>query len=240
MPPGVPSVKRPMPIIAVAPARHMDDYLASLKQAGADELVLEYGRHDADEVADRVGGVVLLGGGDVDPRLYGETPHASFEPADAGRDSYEIALARAAVARDVPLLAICRGLQVLNVALGGTLVQDIPTQVPRAAEHSLRHPKDRLAHTITVRRDTRLHDMLGSLVSDAGICEVNSRHHQSVKVPGQHLVVSATAPDGVVEAAEDPRRRFCVGVQWHPENFCDARRFQALFDAFVRAASTGR
>jgi putative glutamine amidotransferase len=215
----------------------MDDYLACLKQAGADELVLEYGHHDPADVLARVDGVVLLGGADVDPQLYGEPPHASFDPADAGRDGYEIALARAAVARDIPLLAICRGLQVLNVALGGTLVQDIPTQVRGAVEHALRTPKDAIAHTIVIAPDTRLRALLAPLLSSAGTCEVNSRHHQAVKDLGDGLILSAAAPDAIVEAAEHPDLRFCIGVQWHPENFSDTRRFQGLFNAFVGAAS---
>jgi putative glutamine amidotransferase len=135
------------------------------------------------------------------------------------------------------VLAICRGLQVLNVALGGTLVQDIPTQVTGAVEHSVRIPKNALAHTILVSPKTRLRALLGPLVSDAGTCEVNSRHHQAVKALGSGLKVCATAPDGVVEAAEHPDLRFCVGVQWHPENFSDTRRFRSLFDAFVKSAS---
>lgn len=226
-----------MPTIAVAPARRMDDYLASLEQAGADELMLEYGRHPPAEILDGVGGVVLLGGADVDPQLYGEAPHPSFDPADQGRDAYEIALAQAAVERNVPLLAICRGLQVLNVALGGTLIQDIPTQVPGAVAHTVRIPKDKLAHTIAVAAGSRLRALLAPRLSVEGTCEVNSRHHQAVERLGRGLIVSASAPDGVIEAVEHPSLTFCVGVQWHPENFCDTRRFQDLFDAFVEAAA---
>ena len=191
-------------MIAVAPATHMDDYLAALRAAGADCLRLDYDRHDPADVLSSVRGVILLGGADVDPLHYGEARHVAFQPALEGRDEYELALAREAVRRDVPLLAICRGLQVLNVALGGTLVQDIPSQVAGPLPHGQpsSEPKDKIAHRVSVERGSRLAGMLAPVLDGSGMCAVNSRHHQAVKAPGEGLVVTATSSDGVVEAAE--------------------------------------
>lgn len=228
-----------MSLIAIAPAHRMDDYLAALAAAGADELVLEYGRHPPEAIVSRVGGVILLGGADLHPRLYGEAAHETYKEAGGDRDAYEIALAQAAVARDVPLLAICRGLQVLNVALGGTLVQDIPSQVPGALDHTRRGtgvPRDEKAHLVDIVPGSRLAGILGASVADDGTCAVNSRHHQSIKRIADGLVTTATASDGVIEAAERPQSRFCVGVQWHPENFWRTGEFKELFKAFVDAA----
>jgi putative glutamine amidotransferase len=228
-----------MSLIAIAPAHHMDDYLASLREAGADELVLEYGHHDPADVVTRVNGVILLGGADVDPRWYGEAPHATYHEAGDDRDQYEIALARAAVRADVPLLAICRGLQVLNVALGGSLVQDIPSQVPDALDHGRRVPglaRDERAHPVAVEPSSLLARILGTAIDADGQCLVNSRHHQAMARVADGLVVTATSSDGVVEAAERPASRFCVGVQWHPENFWRTGEFQPIFTRFVEAA----
>jgi putative glutamine amidotransferase len=138
--------------------------------------------------------------------------------------------------QDVPLLAICRGAQVLNVAAGGTLVQDIPTAVTTDLSHRLTEPKNFVAHDIQVAVDSRLHSALGTAVSASCACRVNSRHHQSVGKLGRHLHASATAPDGVIEGIEAPDATFCLGVQWHPENFWRTGEFKPLFDAFVAAA----
>jgi putative glutamine amidotransferase len=137
---------------------------------------------------------------------------------------------------DLPVLAICRGSQVLNVAAGGTLVQDIPSAVNTDLTHSLELPKDCVAHDIHIVSDTRLHAALGGAVDASCACRVNSRHHQSVGALGRSLVASAAAPDGVIEGIEAPEARFCVGVQWHPENFWRTGEFRPLFDAFVAAA----
>ena len=137
---------------------------------------------------------------------------------------------------NLPVLAICRGSQVLNVAAGGTLVQDIPSAVTTDLAHSVEIPKDSIAHEIRITNDSRLHAALGSAVDGSCACRVNSRHHQSVGRLGRRLVASATAPDGVIEGIEAPDAAFCVGVQWHPENFWRTGEFRPLFDAFIAAA----
>jgi putative glutamine amidotransferase len=187
-------------------------------------------------VVSEIDGLVLTGGGDVDPVFYREERHPSVEDAEPGRDEFELDLARRAMEADLPLLAICRGAQVLNVAAGGTLVQDIPSAVSTDLAHSVATPPTADCHDITVARGSRLAAALGPAVAASCTCRVNSRHHQSVGRLGAGLVASATAPDGVVEAIEAPAARFCVGVQWHPENFWRSGEFTPLFEAFVASA----
>jgi putative glutamine amidotransferase len=186
-----------------------------------------------------IDGLMLTGGDDVAPSRYGEAPHATVVEAEAGRDEFESALIIAARARDLPIFAICRGVQILNVACGGTLVQDIPTQVAGALAHSLpvpQHEPYALAHEVWVDKDSLLAKLMRERLVDEAL-EVNSRHHQAVKQVANGFVVSATAPDGVIEAMEDPRARFCLGVQWHPENFFRTGEFRALFEGFLEASA---
>jgi putative glutamine amidotransferase len=159
-------------------------------------------------------GLLLSGGGDILPALYGEEDSGLLWIVDEQRDRTELALARWALAEGLPLLAICRGMQVLNVAAGGTLIQDIPTQVLNGLTHSsvTGRPKSSVAHTIEVTRGSRLATLI-----DAGQSGVNSSHHQAVKDVGTGLVVTARAPDGIIEGLESPDHPFCIGVQWHPE-----------------------
>ena len=222
------------PLIAVTACAKPRDYEAALRRSGADLRVVSAGDTIANILAN-ADGVLLTGGGDVDPALYGEPVHPAFSAAEPGRDEFEIALAQAALAADLPLFAICRGVQVLNVARGGTLVQDIPNQLPGSFEHRIAEPPSSIAHEIAVTPGSLLDSILGEAVLD-GRCPVNSRHHQSIKAVGEGLVVTAVAADGIVEAVEDPSRRFCLGVQWHPENFVQTGEFASLFAEFTQAA----
>jgi putative glutamine amidotransferase len=187
----------------------------------------------ADVVRDAAG-VLLPGGGDVDPARYGEARHRTYDAAETGRDEFEIELVQRALDADLPIFAICRGIQVLNVARGGSLVQDIVDEIPSAGTHVLREPAFAIAHDIWVSMGSLLERLLRERLEDEG-CAVNSRHHQAVKRLGEGLIVTATAPDGVIEAVEDPAKRFCLGVQWHPENFYRTGEFSALFEGFVEA-----
>jgi putative glutamine amidotransferase len=223
------------PTIGVTRCSRLDDYIASVEQAGGRARVLEVSESPRKLVSE-LDGVLLTGGGDVDPVLYGEDRHATVEDAEPGRDEFEIDLARRAVEADLPMLAICRGAQVLNVAAGGTLVQDIPSAVTSELRHTIQEPKNAVAHDVRVAPGSRLEQALGSTVDAAHTCRVNSRHHQSVARVGRGLTATATAPDGVVEAIERADAAFCVGVQWHPENFWRGGEFSPLFDAFVAAA----
>ncbi len=223
------------PAIGVTRCSRLDDYVASVEGAGGRARVLDVSESPR-KLLSELDGVLLTGGGDVDPVLYGEDRHPTVDDAEPGRDEFEIDLARRAVAADLPLLAICRGAQVLNVAAGGTLVQDIPSAVTSELRHSLQEPKNAVAHDVRVTPGSRLEHALGPTVDAAHTCRVNSRHHQSVGRVGDGLAASAVAADGIVEAIERPDRSFCVGVQWHPENFWRTGEFAPLFEAFVTAA----
>jgi putative glutamine amidotransferase len=224
-----------MPVIAIAPCSRQHDYEEAVRRAGGEVRILDYEADPPATVIAEVDGILLPGGDDVQPSLYGEDPHPAFDAAEPGRDAYELELARRAADANVPLFAICRGIQVLNVSRGGTLVQDITSELPETVTHEVRETPHTIAHDVWVSEGTLLHQLLRERI-DGDACPVNSRHHQAVKQVGEGLVVSATAPDGVVEAVEDPSQRFCVGVQWHPENFYRTGEFRALFEAFVSAA----
>lgn len=217
------------PVIGIAWPK--PDYVASLEQAGARVRVLDAAVDLLPGAIDGCDGVLLTGGVDVDPNVYGEAPHPTVE-VDATRDDYEFALATLAITRDLPLLAICRGVQVLNVAAGGSLIQDLPSQHPSTTPHAINDPRNAIAHDVTVMPGTCLSVLLGHPTDIA----VNSRHHQAVKDVAHDFVVSAVSPDGVIEAIERPASTFCVGVQWHPENFWATGQFSGLFDGLVRAA----
>ena len=223
-----------MPTIALPPYRKLQDYIEVIRLLGGEPRVLDLRQDEPAEVITHVDGVLLPGGGDVDPARYGEPRHPTFDAPEEGRDPFELEIVTRALEADMPVLAICRGIQVLNVARGGSLIQDIPSQVPSAGDHMHREPATAVAHDVRVVAGTRLDQLLRDRLA-GGVCGVNSRHHQSVKALGDGLVISATAADGVIEAVEDPDRRFCVGVQWHPENFFRTGEFQELFAGFLRA-----
>jgi putative glutamine amidotransferase len=224
-----------LPTIGITRCSRLDDYVASVEQAGGRARVLDVSESPRKLVSE-LDGVLLTGGGDVDPVFYGEDRHETVEDAEPGRDEFELDLARRAVEADLPLLAICRGAQVLNVAAGGTLVQDIPSAVASELRHSIQEPKHAVAHDVTVTPGSQLERALGSGVDASHTCRVNSRHHQSIARLGGGLTASATAPDGIVEAVERADAAFCVGVQWHPENFWRTGEFSPLFDTFIAAA----
>src|SRR3954468_15301216 len=190
-----------LPVIGVTRCSRLDDYLASIERSGARPRVLEVSESPR-TVLETLDGVLLTGGGDVDPVFYGENRHQSVEDAEPGRDEFEIDLARRAMEQDLPILAICRGTQVLNVAAGGTLVQDIPTAIASDLTHTVKEPKDTVAHEVRVASDSRLHSALGSAVNPSCSCRVNSRHHQAVGTLGRRLIATAMASDGIIEAIE--------------------------------------
>jgi len=229
-----------MTVIGIANCRKLEDYRQSILHVGGEPHTL-HSSMAIEEALAGIDGLMLTGGGDVAPSRYGEVAHATVEEAEAGRDEFEIALVLAARARKLPILAICRGVQVLNVACGGTLVQDIPSQIAGALTHSLpvpQHQPYELAHEVWVDKDSLLARLMRERLVDEAL-EVNSRHHQAVKNVARGFVVTATAPDGVIEVIEDPEARFCLGVQWHPENFFRTGEFRALFEGFVEAAQKG-
>ena len=219
----------------VASAWLKPDYRASLEAAGA--RIRELTPDDPlPQALEGCSGLMLTGGVDVDPAEYGESDVHPTVELDPERDKYELALARLALSRDLPVLAICRGAQVLNTAAGGTLVQDIPSAFPGALNHQETDKKDEFVHDVTVAPGTCLWTLLAPQLRDEQSIPVNSRHHQSVASPAPGFIVSAVSPDGIVEAIEKPEAQFCVGVQWHPENFRRGGEFNTLFEGFVDAA----
>ncbi len=222
------------PVIGVTSCSKLPDYLKSVELAGGTPRVLRFDE-DPDAVVDEIDGLLLTGGGDVDPSVYGERRHPTVRDAEPGRDTFELAITRRAMERDVPVLAICRGAQVLNVAAGGSLVQDIPSEVDTMLTHTLEQP-DGVAHGVRVTKGSQLERALGPMLDESRRCRVNSRHHQAVGRVGDSLEVSARSEDGVVEAIERPDAAYCLGIQWHPENFWRTGEFRPLFDSFVTAA----
>lgn len=201
-------------------------YVRALARAGLVPIVLPTILEPDRAVAalDAAHGLVLTGGEDVDPALYGARPHPKLGDVDPTRDAAELALIRAALARRMPLLAICRGIQILNVALGGTLYQDLPSE--RAS--GIAHQDKDLRHEIRIEPDSLVHRTIGTLAA-----QVNSRHHQAIRDLAPGLKATAWAEDGVVEAVEptDGGAPWTLGVQWHPEDLVET----ALFNGFARA-----
>jgi gamma-glutamyl-gamma-aminobutyrate hydrolase PuuD len=187
----------------------------------------------APEYVARVDGLLLTGGDDVHPRFYGETPHPRIDLVDERRDAFEIALLRAARERGMPVFGICRGIQIINVALGGALYQDVPSQAESAVGHAQKTLREGSWHEIEIRPGTRLLEVLGETRT-----AVNSYHHQACRRVAPGLSVTATTSDGLVEALEDPGHPFFLAVQWHPEVLegGKAASSKRLFAAFVAAA----
>lgn len=190
-------------------------------------------------VYDRLDGVFLPGGADIDPVSYGSAPHPLCDKTDRDRDRVELALARWAIADGKPLLGVCRGMQLINLAAGGSLYQDIAEQKPGAIKHDYfpfagqNFARDYLAHDVDVVEGTRLAKIFG-----AGRLRVNSMHHQGVREIGRGLVASATASDGLIEGLEAPDASYVVAVQWHPEALTEKEsRARTLFRDFVATAS---
>ena len=214
-------------------------YCRSIALAGgAPALIpLELGELAWRSLYQRLDGLLLPGGVDIAPALYREAPHPKLGKVDDALDQAEMALARWALAEGLPLLGICRGIQTLNVAAGGSLYQDLPSQFPGALRHSFSppdYPRTHRAHAVHVEPGSRLAGILGARET-----MVNSRHHQAVRDLATGFVVSARAPDGVIEGIESGDVRFAVGVQWHPESLAaDDPQMLAIFEALVRAASS--
>ena len=205
-------------------------YVDSLRRAGAVPVLIPPQPENARELIEDLDGLLLAGGDDCDPAVYGETPHPSVEPMDPRRQANDFTLARAARERGIPTLGICLGVQVMNVAAGGTLIQDIASSIDTEIDHAS-EPTDRHRHEVFIEANTHLANILG-----ARELNVNSSHHQAIGRVAESLRVTAHAPDGIVEGLEDPGHPFYVGVQWHPEDMPHEESASALFGAFVDAA----
>jgi putative glutamine amidotransferase len=208
------------------------NYFEAIARAGGLPVALPHDPLLVDAWLELLDGLVVTGGAfDLDPALYGDAArHPTVRTKDR-RTAFEAAITRAALARDRPVLGICGGQQLLNVVLGGTLIQHIPDARPDALAHEQPNPRTEPGHDVVVLPGSLLHRITG-----VDLLPVNSAHHQAAETVGDGIVVSATAADGVIEAIEDPRARFCLGVQWHPE-YGVSRGDTALIEAFVREAA---
>ena len=208
-----------------------ENYCSAVTRAGGLPILLPHEPEQAARYLGLIDGLIVTGGAfDVDPALFGaEARHDSVTTKDR-RTAFELAITRAALGADKPVLGICGGQQLLNVALGGTLVQHIPDEIARPLAHEQPNPRNEPGHDVTVTPGTILHGITGT-----GRFAVNSAHHQAVKTVGPGVVIDAVAPDGVIEGIELPGKRFCIGVQWHPE-FEISPPDEAIFRAFVAAA----
>ncbi len=200
------------------------DYVDAVERAGGRPVLIPPSEDGVSETLAALDGIVFSGGADVDPSLYGAEAHPETDSPQARRDAGELALLSAALERDMPTLAICRGFQLLNVARGGDLVQHLPESVGNDDHKQV--PGEFAVHPVEVEQGSRLAGIVGDR------SDVTSHHHQALGRVGDGLVETAWAADGTLEAVEDPRQRFTLGVQWHPE----ASEDQALFDALVAEA----
>jgi putative glutamine amidotransferase len=213
----------------------MEPYVKSVIQAGGAPVLIPLGLPDEmlKEILGKVAGVLLTGGGDIHPELYGGEPHPRVAGIDEDRDRIEIQTIKEILRVRKPFLGICRGLQLVNVAAGGTLYTHISDQHPQAIEHYYypNWPREHIAHSVEVKPESRLAKVLGG--SQAA---VNSQHHQGIEKLAPGLEATAHAPDGLVEAVEMPHYPFGLAVQWHPEWLQDQAPMRSLFAAFVKAA----
>lgn len=213
----------------------MASYIQAVARAGGLPLLIPLGLENPayEAIFERLDGVLFTGGGDVHPDHYGGKQHTRVGDVDAERDRVELWLAQAVIAQDKPFLGICRGCQVLNVALGGTLYEDILDQKEDAIKHDYYPdiPRSLLAHEVKIEPGSRLAGILGLTAT-----QVNSLHHQGIKRLASRLSASAHAPDGITEAFELPNHRFGLAVQWHPEWLQEHEPMRKLFETFVQAA----
>ncbi len=210
-------------------------YLHAIQQAGGVPVPLppQLSAASLERIVGELSGLLLTGGGDVDPARFGEAPHSTLSEVTPTRDTLETSAVQIALERRLPILGVCRGIQVLNVALGGSLFQDVGTDPGTQLQHSQTEPRDQPTHKVKVEPRSRLAQILGT-----DEIEVNSMHHQAVKSLGRGLIAVAWAPDQIIEGVEDTDpSRFVLGVEWHPEELVGhsepARR---LFAALVAAA----
>ena len=211
-----------------------DEYSRAICDSGGAPVLIPVAQNRVSLLAiiSRMDGLILSGGPDINPRFYGEEPAEGLGEIDADLDRMELDVANIALKKDLPIFAICRGIQILNVSQGGTLYQDIKRQVPEPLNHTQKACKSANTHSVLIENQTLLYD----IVKRRKIW-VNGKHHQALKDLVPDLKISAVANDGIVEAIEDPTKKFVIGVQWHPEGtWKEDTNSKKLFRAFVKAA----
>lgn len=206
-------------------------YVTAVQRAGGQAVLIPPAGGEPERYLDFIDGLILAGGGDIDPSHYGGAPHPTLYGVDAARDALELALARAAAQRDCPTFGVCRGMQVLNVALGGTLIEHLPDEVGEDVLHRAL-PRDATPHAVHIESNSKL-----AAISGSTDVTPLSWHHQGVRKLADSLRAVARAPDGTIEAVEHPQRRWLIAVQWHPElSAHEDQTQQRLFDDLVTAA----
>jgi putative glutamine amidotransferase len=220
-----------------APTLHIGEaYIKSVLKAGGLPLLLPIGTSDEvlEEMLEMCDGLMITGGPDLDPLLFQDNPDSRAGGVDPRRDASEAFLINSAAQKKMPILGICRGIQALNVTLGGTLYIDLSDDYPGSEKHDFYPdmPRDAYRHTIAIEKDTILFEIMGK-----NEIQVNSLHHQGVKDPAPNLTIAGLANDGSIEALVAKDHPWCVGVQWHPECLPDDQDAQSLFTAFVQAAN---
>ena len=213
------------------------DYHKSVAANGGIPIILPYINPEISlETLGLCDGIILSGGEDVDPKLFNQDPHHHLGPTTPERDLAEIAIVKYALENDIPLLAICRGVQILNVALGGTLIQDIPSQVIEPIQHSQKIDRSQDTHWVTISKNSRLFEIVGS---GSDRVRVNSLHHQAIGEVAKDLRIVAQSSDGIVEAVEYRHpTTFTVGIQWHPESMASTNpAMNNLFAEFIKSST---
>jgi len=208
------------------------DYYDAIKSAGGVPILIPIleNQQDIRRVLEIVDGVLFIGGHDIDPKFYRQKKHKNMKLLLKDRNIFDMQLAKLAISMNKPILAICLGVQLLNVVSGGTLIQDIPTMINTEIKHSFGNI-GKFAHTVKITKGTLLHKILKS-----DEIKVNSSHHQSIKDVGKGFRINAISPDGIIEGIENNKKNFLLGVQWHPETICKYKHHFALFQALVNAA----
>ncbi|MGB0935793.1 MAG: gamma-glutamyl-gamma-aminobutyrate hydrolase family protein [Alphaproteobacteria bacterium] len=209
-----------------------ENYCSSVRDAGGLPILIPFHHKLIDQYLDSIDGLIITGGDlDVDPALYGDSIRHESVKIIEKRSNFEWDLTKGAIERDMPILGICGGHQLLNVALGGSLIQHIPAEIPTQIEHEQPNPRNEPGHSVEIIQGTLLHDIIGQ-----NQIMVNSAHHQAVKDPAPSVRINSRAPDDVIEGFEDTSKRFCLGIQWHPE-FIITDADSKIFSSFVHSCT---
>tara|TARA_B110000116_G_C16570135_1_gene461490 strand:+ start:70 stop:777 length:708 start_codon:yes stop_codon:yes gene_type:complete len=207
-----------------------ENYFTSIEESGGIGVGIPHNMKDIVSLLHKIDGLVITGGNfDIDPNIFGESSVHKTVKLKENRTNFELLAAEIMLKQNKPVLGICGGEQLINVLYKGSLIQHIPDEIKNPIEHEQKNPRNEAGHSVTIQENTKLY----SIISKKNIM-VNSAHHQAIKVPGKGLIVNALSNDGVIEGIEDPKKTFCIGVQWHPEFFIQGSD-NKLLKAFINA-----
>ena len=207
-----------------------ENYFTSIEESGGIGVGIPHNTKDIVSLLHKIDGLVITGGNfDIDPNIFGESSVHKTVKLKENRTNFELLAAEIMLKQNKPVLGICGGEQLINVLYKGSLIQHIPDEIKNSIEHEQKNPRNEAGHSVTIQENTKLY----SIISKQNIM-VNSAHHQAIKVPGKGLIVNALSNDGVIEGIEDPKKTFCIGVQWHPEFFIQGSD-NKLLKAFINA-----